>query len=100
MEELEPFKNSMIDLIKNIKFETKQNKFQKQLKAEKEDIEKEKKLIIAADKTSNHYRVEPEKYHDLLERNVNKEYKKADLENVKKVNQAHKVIINSLGIQN
>ena len=31
------------------------------LKTEKEDIENEKKLIIAADKTSNHYRVEPEK---------------------------------------
>ena len=49
--ELEPFKNSMIELIKNMQFEKKPNKFQNQLQAEKKLIENEKKRIIAADKT-------------------------------------------------
>ena len=73
LDELQPFKEALVDLVKHVEFEDKPNHFQNQLKAEKRDIEKEKKLIIAADKTTNHYKMEADDYLELLEKNVHKE---------------------------
>ena len=99
MDEIQPFKDSVADLIKNIEYEEKQNDFQNKLKAEVKKIQKDENLIVAADKTSNHYRVKPADYKKLIEKNIHKDYKKELIENVDKVNQAHKVIVNSLEIQ-
>ena len=35
------------------------------------------KLLIAADKTTNFYKLEPSTYNELLEKNITKSYKKA-----------------------
>ena len=97
--DIEPIKADLIDMVKNIEFENKQNKFQNQLKAEKNAINSENKLIISADKTSNHYKVTPEDYETLVKQNVEKEYKKETAQNVKKINQAHKSVVKSLDLQ-
>ena len=39
-------------------------------------IDEKKELIIQADKTSNHYLLEPEKYRDLVNVKIQKNYKK------------------------
>ena len=48
-------------------------------KNDTEHIKKETKLLIAADKTTNFYKLERSKYNDLLEQNITKSYKKAIL---------------------
>ena len=62
-------------------------------------IENEPELIISADKTSNFYKVKPEKYRNLVKKNVEAEYKKEQVINVQKLNKAHKAIVKKLGIE-
>ena len=62
-------------------------------------IEKCNKLIIPADKTSNHYKMAPQKYQELLEKNIQKEYKKVSKETINKVNTSHKEAVRKLDIQ-
>ena len=98
-EELKDFEEEFRDLIVNVEFKDKKNSFQNKLAIENEEIEKETKLIVGADKTSNFYKVEPEEYKDLVKKNVEAEYKKETKKNVEKVNKAHKRIVNNLEIQ-
>ena len=98
-EELKDFEEEFRDLIVNIEFKDHKNAFQEKLAKEKEDIEKESKLIVGADKTSNFYKVDHEEYKELVKKTVEAEYKKETKKNVEKVNQAHKRIVNNLEIQ-
>ena len=52
-------------------------------------IDEKKELIIQADKTSNHYLVEPEKYKELVNVEIQRNYKKADIKDVEKVKKEH-----------
>ena len=84
-EELKDFEEEFRDLIVNVEFKDKKNSFQNKLAKEKEEIEKETKLIVGTDKTSNFYKVEPEEYKDLVKKNVEAEYKKETKKNMEKV---------------
>ena len=97
--EIQDFVDDIIDMAKNVEFEVKTNNFQQNLEKEKEMIEKEPKLIVGADKTSNFYKVDPNQYKDLVKKNVEAEYKKETVANVRKVNKAHKKIVNNLDIE-
>ena len=55
------------------------NSFLNKLKGDTEHISNEPNLLIAADKTTNFYKVEPSAYNDLLEQNITGSYKKAHL---------------------
>ena len=55
--ELKDFEADLIDMVTKIEFEVRTNKFQQKLNKEKESIEKEPKLIVGADKTSNYYKI-------------------------------------------
>ena len=46
----------MRDIIVNVEFKDNTNSFQQKLAKEKETIEKESKMIVGADKTSNFYK--------------------------------------------
>ena len=97
--DLKPFEDELIGMIKGIEFdENKTNAFQKKLKAEVKDIKKEPNLIIAADKTSNFYKVGSQSYSSLVERNIQKEYKKEKSQNVQRTNRTHKKIVKKLGV--
>ena len=75
--ELKEFEDDFIELIKNIEFRKNNiNKQQQKLKREKDMIEKETRVIVGADKTSNFYKVEPKDYKELVKKNVESEYKK------------------------
>ena len=89
----------MIDLMKNLEYEYRTNPFQQKLRDEQNKIKDEPKLIVAADKTSNFYKVDTKDYQELVNINVQKEYKKEKLQNVQKVNRAHKKIVKKLGLQ-
>ena len=56
------------------------------------------KLLIPADKTTNFYKLEPQKYNELLEQNITKSYKKAHNDTAQKIQQEDKKITVKLGI--
>ena len=99
IDELIEFEDDLRDLVFNVEFEEKNDHFQQKLREEKSMIENEEKLIVSADKTSNFYKVDHEKYKELVKKNVEAEYKKEEPKNVEKVNKAHRSIVRKLGIQ-
>ena len=97
--ELKPFEDEFIGVIKNIEFdENRTNAFQEKLKTEVKNIKNEPNLIIAADKTSNFYKVGSQSYSSLVERNIQKDYKKENNQNVQRTNRIHKRIVKKLGV--
>jgi hypothetical protein len=90
--ELEEIQDMLYDLIINIKFRNYSNQFQNQLKKDTKEIAKEKRLFIAADKTTNFYKLTNEKHDELLQKNITKDYKKADAEIVKDITKADKKV--------
>ena len=70
----------------------------KRKKDDTERIQNEPKLLIAADKTTNFYKLEPATYNDLLEQNITKSYKKAQLNTTRVIHAENKNIATKLGI--
>ena len=61
-------------------------------------MKNEPELLIAADKTTNFYKLEPPIYNDLLEKNITKSYKKALPETTQAIHKENKDIATKLGI--
>ena len=56
------------------------------------------KMLIKADKTTNHYKMEKADYEEYVNRNITKDYKKATNDDFKKVTKEDKAIANKLEI--
>ena len=76
IKELKPFQDGLIEIARNLQFRDVNDQFQKQLKDDLKTITNEKKVIVAADKTRNFYKMEKENYKELLNNNITKDYKK------------------------
>ena len=79
------FEDGLLDIIQSIEFRQTTNQFQKKLNEEIHKIRQDKNVFVAADKTSNFYKMEPSKYNELLENNITQEYKKTTDTQVEKV---------------
>ena len=90
----------LFDLVVGIKFKKHSNEFQTKLKEDIKNIARENKMIVAADKTNNFYKVTKEKYGELLEKNINKDYKKTDEDNIKNATKMDKEIADKLELGN
>lgn len=90
--ELNNFEKRIQQLLRNIKFRPVRCHFQNQLRHDiKHNIRSSNDLLIPADKTSNHYKLSHNKYTQLLNNNVTKDYKKAKdkvISDIKKESQA------------
>ena len=98
IEELKQFEDDMQRLIQSTKFKKVYNPFLNKLKEDAKRIKNETKLLIAADKSTNFYKLEPSKYNDLLEQNITKSYKKAQPDTVRNIHTENKKIATKLGI--
>ena len=58
----------MLKMMQSVKFKQVNNPFLKKLTEDTECIKYEPKLLIAADKTTNSYKLEPSTYNDLLKK--------------------------------
>ena len=98
IEELAKFEEGIVRLIQNIVFRNSDNEFQQKMRKDIASIRKDEKLLIAADKTTNFYKLEPEKYRKLLEENISKDYQKApqNIEDV--INRGNKTIARDLDL--
>jgi hypothetical protein len=97
--ELKDLKNELFELTQNIKFKEHRNAFQNKLKKDEKDIEKENRMIIPADKTSNYYKVVREDYDELLQKNITKDYKKATEESFENTTKIDKEIATKLSLE-
>ena len=71
------FQRGMVELIRSVEFNKQSNEHQEKLKKDILKISKEKRMYVSADKTSNLYLVGPDRYKELLAKNVHKDYKKS-----------------------
>ena len=74
--EMNEFENGMLNLIQNVEFKNNNGEFQNKLSHDAKEIKTDGKLLIAADKTTNYYHMDPTSYNELLENNITKAYKK------------------------
>ena len=88
----------MLKMIQSVKFRQINNPFLNKLKEDTDYIKSETKLLIAADKTTNFYKLEPSTYNELLEKNITKSYKKALPETTLAIHKENKNIATKLGI--
>ena len=98
VEELKDFEDDMLKMIQSVKFKQVNNPFLNKLKEDTDSIQTEPKLLIAADKTTNFYKLEPSEYNDLLEKNITKSYKKAQPKTTEAIHKQNKDIATKLGI--
>ena len=98
IEELKDFEDDVLRMIQSVKFKQVNNPFLNKLKEDADRIKNEPKLLIAADKTTNFYKLEPSAYNDLLEKNITKSYKKAQPETTQAIHKENKAIATKLRI--
>ena len=75
--ELKEFEDGMLNIVQNIEFKNTNKPFQNQLHKDTQNIKNDRNLFVAADKTTNFYKLEPDQYNKLLKQNITKDYKKA-----------------------
>ena len=88
----------MLKIIQSVKFKQVNSPFLNKLKEDTDRIKNDPKLLIAADKTTNFYKLEPSEYNDLLKKNITKSYKKAPPEATKAIDKENKNIATKLQI--
>ena len=96
MKEIE---DNMLKLVNEIKFKEKpkQGNFQKKLASNiSNTIKGSTEMLIKADKTSNFYRMKPDRYQKLLHDNVTATYKKIDDEMVNNIEKKSESIAEEL----
>ena len=90
------FKSTKDDPVR--KFKQVNSPFLNKLKEGTDHIKNEPMLLIAADKTTNFYKLEPSTYNDLLEKSITKSYKNALPERTQAIHKENKDIATKLGI--
>ena len=101
--EFVPFEKRLFEIVKNIKYKDPKRpkpELQRKLAKDVANIRKEKKVIVASDKTSNYYLVEKEEYTNMIEKDIQKVYKKASDNTEEEMNKKGKVIATKLEIDN
>ena len=98
IDELKDFEDDMLNMIQSTKFNQVNSPFLNKLKNDTKRIENESKLLIAADKTTNFYKLEPSTYNNLLEQNITKSYKKVQHTATHTIHSVDKGIATKLGI--
>ena len=83
IDELKEFEDDMPKMAQSTKFKQVNDPFLSKLNDDTKRIKNEPKLLIAADKTTNFYKLEMSKYNDLLEQNITKSYKIAHPDTVR-----------------
>ena len=96
--ELKEFSKDFAKLLQNIKHKERGNPFLSKMSKLVKEVNGRKEMIIAADKTSNKYLVEPGEYNRLRNREVEKCYKKVGSKIVDKVRIEQNVLAVALEI--
>ena len=99
--ELKEFERGLYSLVADIKYKEEPNirsSLQRRLKDEIKEIRNEKRVYIGADKSSNYYKMTPETHKTLLEKAVQKDFKKAVKEEEEVITKEAKVVAMKLEV--
>ena len=98
--QLIPFENDLIDLVKNVQFETNHvnNRFQNKLRKDIKNITTSTKTLTAADKTSNMYRLTKDEHNKLVNNAITATYKKVNSDIKVNINEEGKQIAKKAGV--
>ncbi len=100
IKELEVFESKMLSLVQRVRFKNHRNEFQNDLSQDLTKFRTDDKLFVAADKTTNFYRLDAPTYEKLLDTAITKTYKKAPTKATSRIVSDEKKIAKSLGIDN
>jgi hypothetical protein len=92
------FEGKIFNLIQNVKFRKYHNEFQNNLERDLTNIRTDDKLKVAADKTTNFYRLDTPSSNKLLDTAITKAYKKAPSNTTTKIISEEKKITEKLGL--
>ena len=98
IKELKEFEDGLLEIVKQCDTNSKVTPFLAKLRAESNRIKSDGKMFVSADKTVNIYKVGTEVYQNLVNKEVNADYKKASVNSVKKVEEAEKKLVSDLGL--
>ena len=99
VDELKEMEERLKNMVRDIVFKPYSNNFQEQLKRDLNRIMNTNDVIVKADKTTNHYSVPPDEYHDLLQDNIKSQYRKVLPGEVAANIDEQKAIVNKLDIE-
>ena len=85
-------------MIRDIEFSDQINDFQRELREDMKSVKEDNHLVVKADKTTNFYRMKPGDYKDLVDKNIQKSYKKANKGQEARINKDAKVIAEELDL--
>ena len=98
IKELQKLEDALYEMVKHVEFRKFSNEFQRKLKEDRVRILNENRVIVPADKSSNHYCVPKDEYDDLLAKEVHKHYRKATNEEVESIKAEHASVVTKLEI--
>ena len=93
LQELKLLEQRLMAMIRDIEFRNYTNEIQEKLKEDVRLIREAEELIIEADKTSNHYKLNVNQYQGLLQKDIHKDYKKASVQDLRRAKQHQKEIV-------
>ena len=93
VQDLKLLEQRLMAMIRDIEFRNFTDEFQEKLKQDVRQIREATEMIVEADKTSNHYKLNTDQFKELLNKNIHKDYKKAAIEDLRRANEHHKEIV-------
>ena len=97
MDELVPFENDLIKLIKNVKFKPAGNPLTNKIRSDLNAVKECEDILVKGDKSRRIYKVQERTYKKELADKISSNYRKADRDLVENVNREAAVIANNLG---
>ena len=98
VEEMKSFEEGMIHIIQNISFKGTKSQFQEGLEEDIASVKNDSRLFVKTDKSTNFYKLDVPEYKRLLEANVTKTYRKADIKQLTKIDEEARTITKKLNV--
>ena len=95
---MDKFEAEMIGIVKLIKFRKMRNNIQQKMYEDMRRFKESEKIFVKSDKSGNLYKIEKEKYRQMIFKEVVKNYKKAPPDLEKELNNEAKMLVHKLGI--
>jgi hypothetical protein len=94
--DLKKFEEDLIKIVPELEMKKANNTLQDKLKVDMARIKQSKEVIVSADKTDNHYLIPVDDYKRLLVDNITKDYRKASMSTVNRINREAATIAREL----
>ena len=98
IKEMDKFEAEMIGMVKEIKFRKMRNNIQQKMFEDMRRFKESETIFVKSDKSVNLYKIEKEKYKQMIFKEVVKNYKKAPPDLEKELNNEAKMLAHKLGI--